>query len=140
MAISSKLIACLLFSIYLGGCLDLLLSIQVSIILVCQTGTYMALCSCHCHMIAFLLKVVALLFTLFVKVIALLVTYVQLTGLLPSHVLAELHLVVLKHYGKREVLHLIDQMEDCFDRPFEFNPEAIESTRRVRGASAVEPS
>ena len=100
----------------------------------------MALCSCRCHVVTFLLKVVTLLFSLFVKVIALLFTYVQSTRLLPSHVLAEPHLVVLKHYGKREVLHLIDQMEDCFDRPFEFNPEAIESTRRVRGASAVEPS
>ena len=30
-------------------------------------------------------------------------------------------------------------MEDCFDCPFEFNPEAIESSRRARGASAVEP-
>ena len=126
MAISSKLITCLLFSIYLGCHLDLCLSIQVSIILVCQTGTYTALCSCHCHVIAFLLKVVTLPFSLFVKVITLLVIYVQLTGLLPSHILVEPHLVVLKHYGKREVLHLINQMEDCFDRPFEFNPEAIE--------------
>ena len=89
-------------------------------------------------MVALPLKVVTLLFLLFIKVIALLVTYFQLTGLLPSHVLAEPHLVVLKHYGKREVLHLIDQMEDCFDHPFEFNPEATESTR-TRGASAVEP-
>ena len=90
-------------------------------------------------MVTLPLKVVALLFLMFVKVITLLVTYFQLTGLLPSHVLAELCLVVLKHYGKREVLHLIDQMEDSFDCPFEFNPEAIESTRRTRGASAVEP-
>ena len=63
----------------------------------------------------------------------------QLTELLPFYVLAELCLVVLKHYGKGEVLCLIDQMEDCFDHPFEFNPEAIDSARRMRGASAVEP-
>ena len=100
---------------------------------------YLALCSCHHHVVALPLKVVALLFSQFVKVITLLVAYFQLTGLLLSHILAELRLVVLKHYGKREVLHLIDQMEDCFDHPFEFNPEAIESSRRVRGASAVEP-
>ena len=46
--------------------------------------------------------------------------------------------MVLKHYGKKEVLCLIDQMEDCFDHPFKFNPEAIDSARRMRGASAVE--
>ena len=46
--------------------------------------------------------------------------------------------MVLKHYGKKEVLHLIDQMEDCFDHPFEFNPDAIDTERRTRGASAVE--
>ena len=45
---------------------------------------------------------------------------------------------MLKHYGKKEVLCLIDQMEDCFDHPFEFNPEAIDTARRTRGASAVE--
>ena len=45
---------------------------------------------------------------------------------------------MLKHYGKKEVLHLIDQMEDCFDHPFEFDPEAIDSARKARGASAVE--
>ena len=39
----------------------------------------------------------------------------QLTRLLPSMFFAEPHLVVLKHYGKGEVLHLIDQMEDCFN-------------------------
>ena len=99
----------------------------------------MALCSCHHHVVTFLLKVVALLFSLFVRVIALPVAYVQLTRLPPSHVLVEPCLVVLKYYGKMEVLHLIDQMEDCLDHPFEFNLEAIESTRRVRGASAVEP-
>ena len=104
-----------------------------------RAETYLALCSCHHHVVALPLKVVTLLFLLFVKVIALLVTYFQLTRLLPSHVLVEPCLVVLKHYGKREVLHLIDQMEDCFDHPFEFNPEAIESSRKVRGASAVEP-
>ena len=102
----------------------------------CQAGTYTALCSCCHHVVALPLKVVTLLFSLFVKVIALLVAYFHLTRLLSSHVFAEPHLVVLKHYGKREVLHLIDQMEDCFDHPFEFNPEAIESIRRVRGASA----
>ena len=46
--------------------------------------------------------------------------------------------MVLKHYGKKEVLCLIDQMEDCFDHPFEFDPDAIDSARRTRGASAVE--
>ena len=45
---------------------------------------------------------------------------------------------MLKHYGKKEVLHLIDQMEDCFNHPFKFDPEAIDSARKVRGASAVE--
>ena len=45
---------------------------------------------------------------------------------------------MLKHYGKKEVLHLIDQMEDCFDCPFKFDPEAIDSARKARGASAVE--
>ena len=45
---------------------------------------------------------------------------------------------MLKHYGKKEVLHVIDQMEDCFDHPFEFDPEVIDSARKVRGASAVE--
>ena len=63
----------------------------------------------------------------------------QLTRLLPFMFFAELHLVVLKHYGKGEVLHLIDQMEDCFNWPFEFNLDAIDSARRVRGASAAEP-
>ena len=29
-------------------------------------------------------------------------------------------------------------MEDCFNCPFEFDPEAIDSARKVRGASAVE--
>ena len=100
---------------------------------------YLALHSCHHYVVTWLLKVVALLFLMFAKVITLLVTYFQLTRLFPFHVLAEPCLVVLKHYGKREVLHLIDQMEDCFDHPFEFNPEAIESTSRMRGASAVEP-
>ena len=104
-----------------------------------RAETYLALCSCHHHMVTLPLKVVALLFSLFVKLITLLVTYFQLTRLLPSHVLVEPCLVVLKHYGKREILHLIDQMEDCFNHPFEFNPEAIESSRRVRGVSAVEP-
>ena len=47
--------------------------------------------------------------------------------------------MVLKHYGKKEVLCLIDQMEDCFDCPFEFNPEAIDTARRMRGASALKP-
>ena len=113
---------------------------KYSIILKCQSETYLALCSCSRHMVALPLKVVALLFLMSVKVIALPVAYFQLTGLLPFHILAEPCLVVLKHYGKREVLHLIDQMEDCFDCPFEFNPEAIESGRRMRGASAVEPA
>ena len=45
---------------------------------------------------------------------------------------------MLKHYGKKEVLCLINQMEDCFNHPFEFDPEAIDSARKVRGASAVE--
>ena len=45
---------------------------------------------------------------------------------------------MLKHYGKKEVLHLINQMEDCFDHPFEFDPEAIDSAGKARGASAIE--
>ena len=45
---------------------------------------------------------------------------------------------MLKHYGKKEVLCLINQMEDCFNHPFKFDPEAIESARKARGASAVE--
>ena len=109
------------------------------IILKYQTEMYLALCSCSRHVVALLLKVVTLLFLMFVIVIALPVAYFQLTGLLPFHVLAEPCLVVLKHYGKREVLHLIDQMEDCFNCPSEFNPEATESARRMKGASAVEP-
>ena len=45
---------------------------------------------------------------------------------------------MLKHYGKKEVLCLINQMEDCFNCPFKFDPEAIEPARKARGASAVE--
>ena len=35
-------------------------------------------------------------------------------------------MVSLKHYGKREVLQLIDKMEDCFNRPFVFDPDVLE--------------
>ena len=45
---------------------------------------------------------------------------------------------MLKHHGKKEVLCLINQMEDCFDHPFKFDPEAIDSARKARGTSAVE--
>ena len=139
MVISSTLIACLLFSIYLGGHLDPCLSIQVSYYPnVSSWNLYsIMLMPVPCGCLAS--KSGRLTISTVVKVITLLVTYFQLTRLLSSHVLAEPHLVVLKHYGKREVLHLIDQMEDCFNHPFEFDPEAIESTRKVRGASAVEP-
>ena len=91
------------FSIYLGGRLDLHAYLyKCPIILKCiKLEPILALCSCHHHVVTLLLKVVALLFSLFVKVIALLVTYFQLTGLLSSHVLAEPCLVVLKHYGKK---------------------------------------
>ena len=75
---------------------------------------------------------------MFVKVITLPVAYPDLTKLLPFLWFAEPRLVVLKHYSKKEVLHLIDQMEDCFDHPFQFNPDAIDTARRTRGASAVE--
>ena len=44
--------------------------------------------------------------------------------------------MVLKHYGKKELYTF--QMEDCFDHPFQFNPDAIDTARRTRGASAVE--
>ena len=45
-------------------------------------------------------------------------------------------MVVLKHHGKKEVLRLIDEMEDEYDQPFRFNPKA---ERATRSASAVEP-
>ena len=48
-------------------------------------------------------------------------------------------LVVLKHHGKKEVLRLIDEMEDEYDWPFRFNPEAVHAERATRSASAVEP-
>ena len=44
----------------------------------------------------------------------------------------------LKHYGKKEVLALIDRMEDCFDRPFVYDQDRVEP-RRGWAASAVEP-
>ena len=47
-------------------------------------------------------------------------------------------MVSLKHHGKREVLQLIDEMEDCFDRPFVFDPDVLEP-RQGRAASAIAP-
>ena len=88
-------------------------------------------------MVALPSKVVALLFPMFVNIIDLASHLSHLTGTSPIYVFAEPHLVVLKHYGKKEVLCLIDQMEDCFDHPFQFNPDAIDTARRTRGASAV---
>ena len=44
----------------------------------------------------------------------------------------------LKHHCKREVLLLINQMEECFDRPFVFDPDKVEP-RRGRAASAITP-
>ena len=44
----------------------------------------------------------------------------------------------LKHHGKREVLQLIDQMEECFDQPFVFDPDKLEA-RRGKVASAIPP-
>ena len=32
----------------------------------------------------------------------------------------------LEHHGKREVLQLINQMEECFNRPFVFDPDKVE--------------
>ena len=125
MAINYKLITCLL----------LLISESV------RAEMYLALCSCHCHVVTLPLKVVTLLLSLFVKVIALQVTYFQLTILLPVLMFMPSAMPggALKHSGKSEVLCLIGQMEDCFDQLFEFNPEAINSTRRMRGASTAEP-
>ena len=51
---------------------------------------------------------------------------------------AEPKLVVLKHYGKKEVLGLIDSMEECYNQPFSFDPELLEA-RRGRTGSAIEP-
>ena len=42
----------------------------------------------------------------------------------------------LKHYGKKEVLALIDRMEDCFDRPFVYDLDKVEP-QRGWAASAV---
>ena len=47
-------------------------------------------------------------------------------------------MVLLKHHGKREVLQLIDQMEECFDRPFVFDPDKVEP-KWGRAASAIAP-
>ena len=47
-------------------------------------------------------------------------------------------MVVLKHHGK-EVLRLIDVMEDEYDWPFRFDPEVVQAERATRSASAVEP-
>ena len=44
----------------------------------------------------------------------------------------------LKHHGKREVLQLINQMEECFDRPFVFDPDKVEP-KWHRAASAITP-
>ena len=46
---------------------------------------------------------------------------------------------MLKHHGKKEVLRLIDEMEEEYDWPFRFNPEAVHAERATRSASAVEP-
>ena len=47
---------------------------------------------------------------------------------------------MLKHHGKKEVLRLVDEMEDEYDQPFRFNPEVVHTERATRSASAVEPS
>ena len=44
----------------------------------------------------------------------------------------------LKHHGKREVLELINQMEECFDIPFAFDPDKVEP-KWCRAASAITP-
>ena len=44
----------------------------------------------------------------------------------------------LKHHGKREVLQLINQMEECFDRPLVFDPDKVEP-KQGWAASAVTP-
>ena len=41
--------------------------------------------------------------------------------------------------GRKEVLRLIDEMEDEYDQPFRFNPEAVHPQRATRSTSAVEP-
>ena len=47
-------------------------------------------------------------------------------------------MVSLKHHGKREVLQLINGMEDCFNRPFVFDPDVLEP-RQGRAANAIAP-
>ena len=44
--------------------------------------------------------------------------------------------VSLKHHSKREVLQLIDQMEECFNQPFVFDPDKVEA-RQGKVASAI---
>ena len=44
----------------------------------------------------------------------------------------------LKHYGQKEVLALIDRMEDCFNRPFVYDLDKVEP-QRGWATSAVEP-
>ena len=139
MAISYKLVTCLLLLICLGGRLDLCLSIQVSYYSKVSNWNISStmFMQSPCGHLATKSDCLAIFDVCKSNHLASHLFPIDRTP--PFHVLAEPHLVLLKHYGKREVLHLIDQMEDCFDCPFEFNPEAIESARRMRGASAVEP-
>ena len=46
--------------------------------------------------------------------------------------------MLLKHHSKREVLQLIDQMEECIDRLLVFDLDKVEP-RWGRAASAVTP-
>ena len=52
--------------------------------------------------------------------------------------MSEPRLVLLKHHGKREVLQLINQMEECFDRSLVFDPDKLEP-KQHRAASAIIP-
>ena len=52
--------------------------------------------------------------------------------------ISEPQLVSLKHHGKREVLQLINQMEECFNRPLVFDPDKVEP-KWGRAASAITP-
>ena len=139
MAISYKLVACLLLLICLGGCLDLCLSIQVL--------HYPKVSNWN---ISSTMLVQSPCGHLATKSGCLSIFHVCMSNCLASHLFpidwtssiscsCRATPGGVKTLWKKEVLHLIDQMEDCFDRPFEFNPEAIESARRTRGASAVEP-
>ena len=46
--------------------------------------------------------------------------------------------MLLKHHSKREVLQLINQMEECFDRPLVFDLDKVEP-RWGGAASAITP-